>query len=304
MNLHHLKIFHTVAETGSLTAAAKKLHTAQPALSRQLAALEHSLNTRLLDRLPRGTRLTPSGQLLLSYSTRLFQLESEAARALADLHGLHRGSLTLGASLTIGSYLLPPLLAQFQKQHPALQLTLLIANTDEIHRRLLAGQLDLGFSEGLLPSPDLTATIFAHDHIAPVAPPNHPLTRATPTPRMLLHYPLILREPGSGTRAIVEQALRRAKIPTAHALSLGNAEAIKSAVLNGAGIAFLSTLAISHELNTRQLATLPLPSLHIHRNLYHLHPAHHTPSHAATAFLALLHHTHQTHRPPKSRQKR
>ena len=297
MNLHHLKIFHAIAETGNITRAAEKLETAQPAVSRQLALLEKSLNTKLVDRLPRGIRLTQSGQLLATYASRLFSIESEAHRALAELQGLHRGTLLLGASLTIGSHLLPPLIAAFHQYHPHIQVTLHIANTDEIHRRLLASQLDLGFTEGLLPSDDLAATIFATDELLPVVPPTHPLLAMNhPPPKAFAKYPLILREPGSGTRAIVERALRKAGTTANPALSLGSAEAIKSALLANAGVAILSKLAVAPELRAGQLATLPIPALHIRRDLYHLHPRGLTPSHAATTFLALLHQHSSTSR--------
>ena len=121
-----------------------------------------------------------------------------------------------------------------------------------------------------------------------------------PTPKAFARYPLILREPGSGTRAIVERALRKAGIsPNAATppLSLGSAEAIKSAVLANAGVAILSKLTVAFELRTGQLISLPIPALHVRRDLYHLHPRGLTPSHAATAFLALLHKTSPLHTP-------
>ena len=291
VNLHHLRIFHVIAETGNITRAAEALEIAQPAISRQLALLEKSLRSRLVDRLPRGIRLTESGRVLAAYATRIFSLEAEAARALAELEGLHRGRLLLGASLTVGSHLLPPLIAQFRRQHPDIEIALDIANTDEIHRRVLAGELDLGFSEGFLPAEELAATIFATDELLPVVPPNHPLLAMKhPTPKAFAGYPLILRERGSGTRAIVERALRKAGITAAAAstLSLGGAEAIKSALLANAGVAILSKLAVSQELRTGQLVSLAIPALHIRRDLYHLRRRGVTPSRAATAFLALL----------------
>ena len=105
MNLNHLAIFHAVAREGSITLGAERLHISQPAVSKQLQELEKSLGTLLFDRLPRGVRLTETGELLESYARRLFGLEAEAESALAEMRGLERGRLAVGASMTIGGYI-------------------------------------------------------------------------------------------------------------------------------------------------------------------------------------------------------
>ncbi len=117
----------------------------------QVAELEDSLGTPLFDRLPRGVRLTDAGQTLLGCAQRIATLEEEAERAMRELRGLARGRLALGASTTIGSYLLPAVLGQFRRRHPAVELQLTIANTDEIKTRLLDRTLDLGLTEGTPP---------------------------------------------------------------------------------------------------------------------------------------------------------
>src|SRR5580700_2167879 len=139
MNLNHLAIFHAVAETRGISLGAERLHISQPAVSKQIQELERSLGTKLFDRIPRGVRLTESGELLAGHARRLFALEAEAETALGELRGLERGRLAVGASLTIGVYLLPDVLAKFHQRYPGIELAVDIANTDEVQTRLLDG---------------------------------------------------------------------------------------------------------------------------------------------------------------------
>src|ERR1700745_3721074 len=140
MNLRHLSVFHGIAKAGSVNAAARLLHTSQPAVSRELRTLEDRLGVPLFDRLPRGMRLTEAGQVLLSYAERIFGLEAAAERALRELAALAGGELAdlegaelaLGASNTLGTYLLPPLVAVFHSHYPKVRLNLEVGNTHEI----------------------------------------------------------------------------------------------------------------------------------------------------------------------------
>src|SRR5580658_2657966 len=132
MNLRHLSVFHGIAKAGSVNAAARLLHTSQPAVSRELRTLEERLGVPLFDRLPRGMRLTEAGQVLLTYAERIFGLELEAERALRELADLEGGELAIGASNTLGTYLLPAFLAAFHTRYPKVSLDLEIGNTQQI----------------------------------------------------------------------------------------------------------------------------------------------------------------------------
>src|SRR5437868_2773190 len=143
MNLGHLSVFYSVAMHGNVSRAADKLMVSQPAVSKQVKELERVLGVTLFDRLPRGMRLTDAGQLLVGYAARIFALEGEAQQAVAELAGLRRGRLVVGASNTIGVYLLPDLFVRFRRQFPAIQLQLEIAHTDAILRWLRRGELHL-----------------------------------------------------------------------------------------------------------------------------------------------------------------
>ena len=289
MNYNHLMIFLAVAEEGSVSRGAERLCVSQPAVSRQIAALEAALKAPLLERHPKGVRLTEAGRVLLGYARRLAALEREAAGAMAEMAGLARGSLTVGASLTVGSYLLPELLAEYGRRHPHIALTLESGNTEAVQGMLREGRLDLALTEGFAEDPGLDAAVFAHDELVAVAPPGHPLLAEAPIPAArLCREPLILREPGSGTRAVLERALAGRGLAAAPRMALGSTEAVKRAVAAGAGLAVVSRLALSLELETGRLALLPLSDLTLRRPLHRLTRRGAPPSRAARAFLAVL----------------
>ena len=289
MNLWHLAIFHAVAESGSVSAGAAQLHVSQPAVTRQLRQLETALGSTLLDRLPRGVRLTESGTLLHDYAQRIFALEQEAEIAIREIRQLNTGELSIGASSTIGNYLLPPLLAEYRRRYPGVEISVEISNTHTIEANLLNRRLALGLTEGRLASPELHAEVFLQDQIVPIASARHPLTRQRRTSiQALLQETLLQRETGSGTRDFVDQMLQHRHLKFARAICLGSTEAIKKMVAAGGGVAFVSLLAIETELRARTLKILAVPELSRARPLHwvRLHRRH-LPT-AAMSFLALL----------------
>lgn len=289
MNYNHLMIFLAVAEECSVSRGAERLYISQPAVSKQIHSLEAALKTQLFEREPKGVRLTEAGKLLLGYAHRLAQLEGEAEQALAEMQRLESGKLTVGASLTVGAYLMPELLAEYGRRYPKITLTLEIANTDAIQRMLLEGKLDIGLTEGLADAPGLDASVFAEDELVAIAPPGHPILAEGPvSAARLLQEPLILREPGSGTRAVLERALATQGLTATPLMSLGSIEAIKRAVAAGAGLAVVSRLALSLELETGRLALLPLSDLTLRRPLHRLRRRGGYESRAVQAFLKML----------------
>ena len=289
MNYNHLMIFLAVAEEGSISRGADKLCISQPAVSKQVQSLEAALKTKLFEREAKGVRLTNAGALLLGYAQRLSRLEREAEQALAEMSGLTRGTLTIGASLTVGAYLMPEMLAEYGRRYPNIALTLEIANTEVIQRMLLGGKLDLGLTEGFAEDAGLEAIVFAEDELVAIAPPDHPLLAECPvTAERFLQEPLILREPGSGTRAVLERALAERGLFVTPVMSLGSTEAIKRAVAAGAGLAVVSRLALNLELETGRLALLPLSDLMLRRPLHRLQRRGAYESRAVQAFRTML----------------
>jgi DNA-binding transcriptional LysR family regulator len=269
MNLNHLAIFNAVAQTGSMTLGAERLDISQPAVSKQVQDLEHSLGVHLFDRIGRRVRLSQAGEVLAGYAQRLFALAHEAEQAMTDVRALERGRLTVGASTTIGTYMMPGLVAAFLRRHPNIELFVEIENTEQVHRRLAALQLDVGLTEGIVDDEELDAEVFWHDELIVIAPPGHRLASSPRVPlRALRTESFILREPGSGTRAVEERALARLKLPVRVIMSLGSTEAIKRVVAEGVGLAIMSPLAVHAELAAGTLAILPVAGLRIERPLY------------------------------------
>ncbi len=269
MNRNHLALFHTVAKAGGISRGALAAHVSQPAVSKQIAELEQALGVQLLDRQPRGCRLTEAGTILFAYAGRWRALEDDAERAIEEYRGLKRGRLALGASLTIGGYLLPGVIAEFHRGFPEVELALEIANTEQIRRSLLDDRIELGLTEGPLESEELDSTIFFQDELVAIAPAGHRLLRKPAvTVREMCREPLLMREEGSGTRAFVERTLRRHGIKVEPLLSLASPEAIKNAVAAGMGLAIVSRLSVRLELEAGSLGIVALKDLAIRRPLH------------------------------------
>jgi DNA-binding transcriptional LysR family regulator len=269
MNLNHLAVFHAVAQVGSMTLGAERLDISQPAVSKQVQELESVLRVHLFDRIGRRVYLSQAGEILADYARRLFALAQEAEQAMADVRAVGRGRLAIGASTTIGTYLLPGVVAEFWRRHPNVELLVRIENTDQVHRRLAAHELDVGLTEGLIEEEELEAEVFHQDELVLIAAPGH---RLAGQPRVALstvgEEPFILREPGSGTRAVEEQALARLKLPVRVVMALGSTEAIKRVVAEGVGLAIVSRLAVGAECAAGTLAVLPVAGLRIERPLH------------------------------------
>lgn len=288
-NFNQLRLFLAVAETGGVTRAAEAIAISQPAISRAIHELEREVGVPLLERVGRQVVLTEAGQLLADYGRRVFALADEGRHALDELRGLARGRLAVGASTTIGIYLLPRLAGQFHAQHPGIELSLDVGNTEHVLTRLRSGRLDLAFVEGTVDDPDLTAERYLHDQLVLIAAPDHRLAQAgQATARDLATTPFLMREPGSGTRQIVSVALAAHNIEPPVAMDLGHTEAIKQAVAAGLGVSILSRLTIEYELALGLLAIVPITGLTIDRWFLLTQRRHSRPSMAAQAFLALV----------------
>jgi len=286
MNLNHLAIFQAVANANSVSGGAEALHISQSAVSRQLADFERALGVRLFERLPRGMRLTEAGRVLLGYANRLFAIEAEAEQALRDLRQVARGRIAIGASRTIGAYVLPQVLAAYRHDYPAVDLSLQVENTQAIEDKLIAGEIDIGFAEGIVRSDVLDYRVFAQDELVVIASPKHPAAKNGPlTLGDLASLPLLMHETGSGTRAVTERALSAKGITVRPAMTLASTEALKHTVATGVGIAILSALAVRTELKARTLRVVPVRGLRIERPLYRVQLKKSWPSPALEAFL-------------------
>lgn len=287
--MHHLGVFHAVAEAGSVTLGAERLQISQPAVSKQLRELEQAVGTGLFDRVGRGVRLTEAGELLARYARTLFAVAAEAERAVGDLKAVGRGVLAVAASTTIGMYLLPPALVAFRRRHPGVLVRMGVGNTAWVHREVTEFRFDLGLSEGFVAGSGLDAEAFAVDQLVVIGHPTHPLAgKKRVGPGDLRDEPFVLREPGSGTRAVQEQAITALGVRVAEVMTLGSTETIKRVVGAGAGLAVVSRLAVRSELDDGRLVVLPVTGLNVTRPLHVVRVAERSPSPTVQAFLGVL----------------
>ncbi|MHB1768544.1 MAG: LysR family transcriptional regulator [Phycisphaerae bacterium] len=292
MTYEQLMTFLAVADSGGFSAGAKLQGISQPAVSMQMALLEKSLGLRLMDRQPRGIVLTEAGVTLVQYARRLSELFAQTEHAIADIRDLKQGRLAIGASTTIGAYWLPALLATYRQSHPGVELSVRIANTAEVQQALLDGTLHLGFTEGSAEHPELASKVFWKDQLVPIVPADHPLTkRKRITLEMVANEPLIIREPGSGTRTVLEQAAAKRGVTLKPFLEIASTEAIKALVAAGSGVAVISALAIEDSAATSRfkgVVALNLADGHIERPLHILWAKNRHWSGPVEQFVALL----------------
>ena len=285
-----LVVFRTVAERLSFTQAAEILHMSQPAVTSHIKVLEEELGVRLFERSSTGTSLTPAGERLQSFAQEVARLSEQTLRAIGSLNGEQLGALCLGASTTIAQYLLPRVLARFVELHPNVDLSIVSANTAEIVERMLARRIDLGLIEGPPGTTDLKTEPFVGDEIVVIVGKEHRFAAedAQPVPlAALAQEPLLFREHGSGTRRVVEDALRRAGLePRALrvVMELDSTEAIKSGAEAGLGVGFVSLGALRHRAATN-LRIVAVQGLKIERYFLFLYPHGPDPMGAAGAFL-------------------
>lgn len=262
MNLHHLAVFQAVARTGSLSRASGTLHITQPALSRELRAFEQRLGVRLFERHPRGMRLTEPGRLLAGYAERLFALEAEASAAMRAAASARRGRFTIGASNTVGTYVLPAILAAFRREQSEVDIALRVDNTQHVAEGVADMRYLIGFIEGPLHVDGLNATTFRTDVIVPVIAAD--LAGQDGADGRL---PLLLRERGSGTRELIEERIANRPVASASVMEFSNTEALKQAAIHGGGIAWLPRIAIAGELARGVLDIFGSEDLQITREL-------------------------------------
>jgi DNA-binding transcriptional LysR family regulator len=289
MNFHRLRVFREVARHLSFSRAAEELYTSQPNVSRHIAKLEAELGVTLFHRLGTRVALTDAGRMVYDYAQRVFELTEGLHRALNELRGLERGYLRLGASSTPGLYLLPPMVAGFQRRHPGLEIALHLANTQEVVGKVLGNEVDLGFVEAPVTTPGVQVQPYTRDVLVPIAAPDHPLT-AVPRvkPEDLAQETLVLREEGSGTRQVLEEALARWGVRPHRVLVINGCEGVKRAVAAGLGISFVSHHAIELERVQGMVKVLAGEELRLERALLIVTHKDIRPSAAALAFLAYV----------------
>ncbi|MEE9538510.1 MAG: selenium metabolism-associated LysR family transcriptional regulator [candidate division NC10 bacterium] len=289
MNLSQLKAFLAVAQDRSFSRAAEKLYLTQPAVSKQIQALEEALGMRLFDRVGRSILLTQAGNILHDHAHIAFQTLEEARETINQLRGLQRGHLRISAASTIGTYMLPQPLGELKAQFPGIEISLAITNKARVVQQVLSHEVELGFVGPPVEPAELEMEEYLLDELVLIMAPTHRLAREESVGvAELVEEVFILREQGSGTREIMEEELGRVRVSLKKAMELGSTEAIKQAVAANLGVSIVSKFAISLEILQGRLAVARLPELNLRRQLFVIHHGGRTLSPAAQEFCSLL----------------
>lgn len=251
--LRQLEVFAATARTGSTRAAASRVARSQSAASTALADLEAALGVPLFDRLGRRLLLNEQGRALLPRAVSLLDQSAELQGAFAVAMP---GPLRMAASLTIGEYLLPDIVARWQAAHPQHAVQLVIANTSEVMAAVAGFEADIGFIEGRKTHADIAVQPWLSDEMVLIAAPGHPLAGRVASVAELAAAAWVMREPGSGTREAADRWLLEHLARVQVAFELGSSEAIKRVVASGAGVGCLSRYTVAEALAAGHLVEL------------------------------------------------
>ncbi len=289
VTLRQLRTFKTVADLTSFSLAAQRLKLSQPSVSYQVKELEETLGLPLLDRLGKRVKLTEAGAVLYAYARRMLDVLDEATVAIEEMRGIKRGTLRVGASTTVGIYLLPAALGGFKKLHPGLVISLEIGTRERVQEQVLRNELDLAVVGPALKDPDLAIIPFLSDELVVVAPAGHALSgKRGLTLKDLARQPFIMREASSGSRWSLEKAARKAGAKLSVAMELGSNGAIKHAVESGLGLAVISRYATALEFSSGRLVELNVRGFPIRRDWHIVHLRRRKLPAPVTAFIDFL----------------
>ncbi len=291
MENFRLKVFRTVADSLNFRKASEELFISQPAVTQQVKALEEELGISLFDRSGGKVSLTESGLVLAGYAQKLKAMVDEAAQAVAEVSGTGNDELRVGASQTIGQYLLPNLLAGFRKDFPRVALSGMSGNTDQVLIALAEHRIDLALIEGPVSGSAVKATAFMEDFMVLVVPPDHEWADQEIAISELASAQFVTREHGSGSRRVVEDALLKTGLDLKHlqvTMTLDTTEGLLSAVEAGLGVAFVSRWAVRNQLTLGTLKLAHVKKLKLLRvfSVAHRHGA--IPKGSAGAFHRFL----------------
>ncbi len=270
-----LRVFYSVATFSSFTKAAEEMFITQPAVTKNIKELESELGIRLFNRISNKITLTEAGKLLLHYTEHVLTLDKKFMFDLGVLKQKFSGDLKLGASTTIGQYVLPPILAKFKMEQPEMELSLLNDNTQRIETALIEKILDLGIVEGNSKNSQLKYIPFIKDEIVAIAHSSQPLFEKDEiTLNEFKEIPLVLRELGSGSLEVITEKLRLKDVKLKDlnvVMHLGSTESIKTFLANSNSIGLISINAVSKEIANGEFKIIDIADFEIVRNFYFIH---------------------------------
>lgn len=271
MTLRHLKIFVTVCETGSTTAAGEKLHIAQPSISLAISELEDYYGIKLFDRIAKRLYITEAGKKFLQYATHIVGLFEEMEREIKNFDAT--GIIRIGASITIGNHLLPGYITRFKKIHPQMDVKVIIDNSEKIQQYILSNQIDIGLIEGIVYSPYIAEHKFRDDELVMVCGNAHPFANQKNVEiSKLQNESFILRESGSAGREIFDSTMTSLGIKILPAWESTSTQAIIRAVQANLGISVLPYLLVKDSLNRKEISQFHIDGIRFQRSfsvIYH-----------------------------------
>lgn len=271
LDLNRLNVFIHVAATQSCSEAAKRLHLSQPTVSKHIQNLEAELNVKLFEREGAQMRITNAGMTLLSWARKMVREGTEVQAMMQSMQDSVVGQLRIACTTTAGKYLLPHLAARFRKKYPGVQIFIQPCVRADMTSRLLSEDADLGVVSSEVRENDLECQFFFTDYISFIVPEKHPFSkRDSIEPSELLDLPLILREPSSGTRHVLQSELAKHDISFDEInilMEVGNAEASVFAVAGNLGVTFVSRMASAYARVWGCVVDVPVEGLNLERRI-------------------------------------
>lgn len=269
MNFRKLKIFYETATELNMTKVAKKLYISQPSISQAIHEIEEELDVILFDRIGKKLFLTAEGEVYLSYARRILNLYEEGLKTVSDMSKNGKGKIKIGASTTIGIYILPDIIKEFLQNYEGIEISLSINNSEEIEKMVLENQVDFAFIEGrALLYDEIVKEEMWEDELIFISSIYHKWNKKKELQiEDIAHEKLIMRETGSGTREVVEGFLENNNIDYTMYMELGNTEAIKKSVEANLGVSCLSKRSVTEKIENGSLSGFRIKGKRIIRML-------------------------------------
>ena len=269
MNFRKLKIFYETAIHLNMTRVAKDMYISQPSISQSINELEAELGAKLFDRIGKKLFLTHEGEVFFNYTRRILNLYDEGFKTIRDFNLNEKGKIVIGASTTIGIYILPEIIKEFSSNYKDIEISLIIENTKNIEKLILENKVDFAYVEGDVHSDEIKREVVWKDELVFICGDKNDLRNYRSIEgRTLENQKLIMREEGSGTREHTELFLKKNKIKFTTFLELGNTEAIKKIVEANLGIGCLSYRVVEDKVKSGELFMFRLLEGKIERDLY------------------------------------
>lgn len=289
LNLHRLWIFLNVVDSGGFSAAAQQLFMSQPSVSNQVRQLEQSLKATLIDRSGARIRPTAEGQVLADYARRIFLLAGEAVAAIEQVKNVQAGELVAGGTSTVGTYLLPRLIARFHDRHPELRFAVRTGNGEQVLRDLLDGEVGIAVFADRPEDDQLVVEPMFSDRLVLIAPADHALAGGPAAPADLARERFLMRERGSATRRLQEKTIVDWGLESPEPIDMSGTETLKQSVTAGLGVSLISEHAVAREIQEGTLAVIRVDPIPPARPVVVGYRRDRLLSAAERAFLAILH---------------